>query len=165
MLALIASSCGSSTNSKASATTAASGVSSASTMNASGSSSASSTATIDPCSVLTNAITTKVYGADATVVKTMPDNNHCGFDIKGLSYELNVTVQPASDYKLQKSILFENPTAFPGLGKEAVIGKSSDNTGAQPGFLYLTTGGCVYLAGESDQVKLKALAEAIAALN
>ena len=83
--------------------------------------------------------------------------------IQGLSYDLSIHVDPASDYKMQKSILFVNPTNLPGLGKEAVIGKSSDNTGAVPGLLYRTDGGAVYLSGESDQAKLTALAGAIAA--
>ena len=82
--------------------------------------------------------------------------------IKGLSYELSIHVDPASDYKMQKSILFVNPTNFPGLGKEAVIGKSSDDTGAVLGLLYRTDGGMIYIQGESDQAKLTALAGAIA---
>ena len=52
---------------------------------------------------------------------------------------------------------------FPGLGKEAVIGKSSDDMGAVLGLLYRTDGGMTYIQGESDQAKLTALAGAIAA--
>ena len=61
------------------------------------------------------------------------DNTVCEVDIQDLSYTLAVTVGSDSDYKLQKSIAFKDPTDFPGLGKEAVIGKSSDETGAEPG--------------------------------
>jgi hypothetical protein len=82
--------------------------------------------------------------------------------ILGLSYELSIHVDPASDYDMQKSIVFDNPTAFPGLGKEAVIGKGPDSQGAQLGLLYRTAEGTVYLSGESDQTKLTALAGAIA---
>lgn len=164
MLAVIASACGSSTDSRATATTKAGGGSSALTMDTSGSSSPSSEATIDPCSVLTSPITTKVYGADATVLKAVPDSAHtCSVQVKGLNYDLNVSVFRASDYNLQKSMAFENPKAFPGLGKEAVIGKSSDNTGAAPGLLYRTDRGAVYIGNESDPVKLTALGKAIAA--
>lgn len=164
LLAVIASACSSGNVSKGTATTAAGGSSSAPTMGASGSTSPPSAITIDPCSVVTDSITTKVYGVGATVTPSPSDNKKdCSFSIQGLSYELNVHLDPASDYKMQKSILFENPTAFPGLGKEAVIGKGSDNTGAHPGLLYRTDGGTVYLSGESDHAKLTALAGAIAA--
>ena len=119
---------------------------------------------VDACSVITDAVSTKVYGAEATVT-TSPsnDNKVCEVDIQGLSYTMAVTVGPDSDYKLQKSIAFKNPTDFSGLGKEAVIGKSSDETGAEPGLLYRTGSTMVYIAGESDLTKLAALGEAIAA--
>ena len=106
----------------------------------------------------------KVYGAGSTV-KTSPssDKRTCQVSIQGLSYELSISGGPASEYEIQKSIAFVNPTNFPGLGKEAVIGKSSDNTGAHLGLLYRTDGGMVYISGESDQAKLTALAGAIAA--
>jgi hypothetical protein len=88
---------------------------------------------------------------------------HCSVSILGVSHELNVVGGPVSDYEIQKSIAFVNPTNFPGLGKEAVIGKSSDDTGAVLGLLYRTDGGMIYISGESDLAKLTALAGAIAA--
>ena len=160
LLAVVASAC----SSAATTTTATGGSSSASTTGGSSSTGASGAATIDPCSVVTDAVAAKVYGPGSTVT-TSPssDKMHCSVSIQGLSYELNVVVGPASDYNLQKSIAFVNPTNFPGLGKEAVIGKSSDNTGAHLGLLYRTDGGMIYLSDESDQAKLTALAGAIAA--
>ena len=124
----------------------------------------SDAAAIDPCAVITDAVSTKVYGAAATVT-TSPssDNTVCEVDIQGLSYTLAVTVGSDSDYKLQKSIAFKDPTDFPGLGKEAVIGKSSDETGAEPGLEYRTGSAMVYITGESDLTKLAALGNAIAA--
>jgi hypothetical protein len=163
LLAVVASAC-SSGNSTAVTTTTATGGSSASTTGGSSSTGASGAATIDPCSVVTDAVAAKVYGAGSTVT-TSPssDKRTCQVSIQGLSYELSVHVDPASDYGMQKSILFVNPTNFPGLGKEAVIGKSSNDTGAHLGLLYRTDGGTVYISDESDQAKLTALAGAIAA--
>jgi hypothetical protein len=164
LLAVVASACSSGNSTAVTTTTATGGSSSASTTGGSSSTGASGAATIDPCSVVTDAVAAKVYGAGSTVT-TSPssDKRTCQVSIQGLSYELSIHVDPASDYKMQKSILFVNPTNFPGLGKEAVIGKSSDNTGAVLGLLYRTDGGTVYLSDESDQAKLTALAGAIAA--
>jgi hypothetical protein len=152
LLAIVASAC----SSAATTTTATGGSSSASTTGGSSSTGASGAATIDPCSVITDAVAAKVYGAGSAVT-TSPssDKRNCQVSIQGLSYELSVHVDPASDYGLQKSILFVNPTNFPGLGKEAVIGKSA--------LLYRTDGGMIYISGEYDQAKLTALAGAIAA--
>lgn len=52
---------------------------------------------------------------------------------------------------MQKSVRFENPTNFPGVDKEAVIGKVSDNTGAHLGILCRTDSGIVYVSDESNQ--------------
>ena len=151
--------------SKTTTTAASSGTSSTSISGGEGSSTGgSSAAAIDPCAVITDAVSTTVYGADATVT-TSPsnDNKVCEVDIQGLSYTMAVTVGPDSEYKLQKSIAFKDPTDFPGLGKEAVIGKSSDETGAEPGLAYRTGTAMVYITGESDLTKLAALGKAIAA--
>lgn len=165
LLAVVVPACSSGNDTAATTTTATSGgSSSASTTASSSSSSAASAApTIDPCSVVTDAVAAKVYGAGATVKATPSGAKVCSVSVMGLSYDLNVTVGSVSDYQTQKSVAFKNPTNFPGLGKEAVIGKSSDNTGAQPGLLYRTDGGMVYIGGESDQAKLTALAGALAA--
>ena len=164
LLAVVATACGSSNGSTGATPTTTGGSSSVSTTGGSGSSSASSAVKIDPCSVVTDAVAVKAYGPGATVT-TSPssDNRTCQVSVQGLSYDLSIHVDPASDYKLQKSIVFVNPTDFPGLGKEAVIGKGSDSQGAQLGLLYRTDGGIVYISGESDLAKLKALAGAIAA--
>ena len=164
LLAVVASGCSSGNSTAVTTTTATGGSSSASTTGGSSSTGASGAATIDPCSVVTDAVAAKVYGAGSTVT-TSPssDKMHCSVSILGVSYELNVLGGPASDYKMQKSIAFVNPTNFPGLGKEAVIGKSSDDMGAVLGLLYRTDGGMIYIQGESDQAKLTALAGAIAA--
>ena len=160
LLAVVASACSSGNSTAVTTTPATVGSSSASTTD----SSSTGAATIDPCSVVTDAVAAKVYGAGSTVT-TSPssDKRTCQVSIQGLSYELSIHVDPASDYAMQKSILFVNPTNFPGLGKEAVIGKSSDDTGAVLGLLYRTDGGTVYISDESDQAKLTALAGAIAA--
>lgn len=160
LLAVVASACSSSNSTAVTTTTATGGSSSASTTG----SSSTGAATIDPCSVVTDAVAAKAYGAGSTVT-TSPssDMRTCQVSIQGLSYDLAVHVDPASDYEMQKSILFVNPTNFPGLGKGAVIGKSSDDTGAVLGLLYRTDGGTVYISGESDLAKLTALAGAIAA--
>jgi hypothetical protein len=151
---------------KPTTTTAASSGGSSTSVSGSGGSApgGSDAAAVDACSVITDAVSTEVYGADATVT-TSPsnDNKVCEVSIQGLSYTIAVTVGSDSEYKLQKSIAFKNPTDFPGLGKEAVIGKSSDETGAQPGLLYRTGGAMVYITGESDLTKLAALGTAIAA--
>ena len=164
LLAVVASACSSGNSTAATTTTATGGSSSASTTGGSSSTGASGAATIDPCSVVTDAVAAKVYGAGSTVT-TSPssDKMHCSVSILGVSHELNVVGGPASDYEIQKSIAFVNPTNFPGLGKEAVIGKSSDDMGAVLGLLYRTDGGMIYISGESDQAKLTALAGAIAA--
>ncbi len=164
LLTVVASAC-SSGNDTAATTTAATTVGSSTSMTESSSSSGASDAvTIDPCSVVTDAVAAEVYGA-GTTVSTSPssDNTNCQVVVSGLSYDLNVLVGTVSDYELQKSIAFAEPTDFPGLGKEAVIGQSSDSTGAVPGLLYLTDGGMVYIGGESDQAKLATLGQAIAA--
>jgi hypothetical protein len=160
LLAVVASACSSGNSTAVTTTPATVGSSSASTTD----SSSTGAATIDPCSVVTDAVAAKVYGAGSTVT-TSPssDMRTCEVTIQGLSYDLAVHVDPASDYEMQKSILFVNPTNFPGLGKGAVIGKSSDDTGAVLGLLYHTDGGTVYISGESDLAKLTALAGAIAA--
>ena len=150
---------------KPTTTAASSGGSSTSVSGGGGSSTgASDAAAVDACAVITDAVSTEVYGADATVT-TSPssDNTVCEVNIQGLSYTLAVTVGADSEYKLQKSIAFKNPTDFPGLGKEAVIGKSSDETGAEPGLLYRTGSAMVYISGESDLTKLAALGKAIGA--
>ena len=164
LLAVVASACSSGNSTAATSTATTGGSSSASTTGGSSSTGASGAATIDPCSVVTDAVAAKVYGAGSTVT-TSPssDMRTCQVSIQGLSYDLAVHVDPASDYEMQKSILFVNPTNFPGLGKGAVIGKSSDDTGAVLGLLYHTDGGTVYISGESDLAKLTALAGAIAA--
>ena len=164
LLAVVTSACSSGNSTAVTTTTATGGSSSASTTGGSSSTGASGAATIDPCSVVTDAVAAKVYGAGSTVT-TSPSNGNrnCQVSILGLSYELSITGGPASEYEIQKSIAFVNPTNFPGLGKEAVIGKSSDNTGAHLGLLYRTDGGMIYISGESDQAKLTALAGAIAA--
>jgi hypothetical protein len=160
LLAVVASACSSGNSTAVTTTTATAGISSASTTD----SSSTGAAMIDPCSVVTDAVAAKVYGAGSTVT-THPssDKMHCSVSILGVSHDLNVLGGPASDYEIQKSIAFVNPTNFPGLGKEAVIGKSSDDMGAVLGLLYRTDGGMIYIQGESDQAKLTALAGAIAA--
>jgi ABC-type Fe3+-hydroxamate transport system substrate-binding protein len=149
---------------KASTTAASSGGSSTSTLGGGSPTTSSKSPAISACSVVTDAVSTTVYGPDATVT-TSPSNGNkvCEVNIKGLSYTLAVTVGADSDYGMQKSIAFKNPTAFPGLGKEAVIGKSSDETGAAPGLVYRTGSAMVYITGESDLTKLAALGTAIAA--
>jgi hypothetical protein len=164
LLAVVVPACSSGNSTSATTSTATSGSSSsASTTDGSSSSAQAAAPTIDPCSVLTDAVAAKVYGAGATVTTSPSGPTVCSVSVMGLSYDLNVTVGSASDYQIQKSVAFENPTDFPGLGKEAVIGKSSDSTGAEPGLLYRTDGGMVYISGESDQAKLTALAGALAA--
>ena len=164
LLAVVATACSSGKGSTGTAASTTIGGASPSTVAGSGSSSSSSAVTLDPCSVVTDTVATKVYGAGATVTgNPSTDKLHCQVVVKGLSYDLNVLVGASSDYSLQKSIAFKSPTAFPGLGKEAVIGTSSDETGAELGLLYRTDAGMVYLSGESDQAKLTALARAIAA--
>jgi len=168
LLAVVVPAC-SSGNKRATTTPSTASVtsSSASATGNGSSSDASAASTIDPCSVVTDAVAAKVYGAGSTVTAT-PSNPSgtstvCSVSVKGLSYDLNVTVGSVSEYQTQKAVAFKNPTDFPGLGNEAVIGKSSDDTGAQPGLLYRTDSGMVYISGESDQAKLTALAGALAA--
>jgi len=164
LLAVVASACSSGNSTAATSTATTGGSSSASTTGGSSSTGASGAATIDPCSVVTDAVAAKVYGAGSTVTATPAGNNKvCSVSVTGLSHDLNVTVGSVSDYQTQKAVAFKNSTDFPGLGNEAVIGTSSDSTGAQPGLLYRTDSGMVYIGGESDQAKLTALAGALAA--
>ena len=164
LLAVIVPACSSGKDTAATTTSTKGSSSSVSTTEGGSPASASTSSSIDPCSIVTDAVAAKVYGAGSTVTATPAGNNKvCSVSVTGLSHDLNVTVGSVSDYQTQKAVAFKNSTDFPGLGNEAVIGTSSDSTGAQPGLLYRTDSGMVYIGGESDQAKLTALAGALAA--
>lgn len=165
LLAVASPGCGSSAGSASSNAPTTNGAASQSVTSTHSQATAGSKAlALDPCAIVTEAVATKTYGAGSTVTASpSTDKRTCQVSIEGLSYDLNVHVDPASDFKLQKSLVFENPTAFAHLGDEAFIGKSSDSSGAVLGLLYRTDDGAVYLSGESDLAKLTALANAIAA--